>query len=165
MAYTDPTLQQFQAYFNRDFPYGNADLTTVQDADINKALSQQQNTINPTLFANQNLYTQGALLLAAHFLVLNLRASSQGIAGKFDWATDSKSVGAVAASFGVPEEVLNNPQFQMICSTTYGVQFFAMIYPLLSGQMFAVAGGTVGQTEGSIFSGVYGQIGPWGSGG
>lgn len=160
MAYVDPTISEFQAYFNRDFPYGNADLTTVQDADINKALSAQQNTINQDLFPSQNIYTQGALLLAAHYLVQNLRASSQGIAGKFDWLTSSKSVGAVSSSFAIPERLLENPEFAMLVSTAYGTQFLYIILPQLTGQMFSVAGGTVGPVNG-IFSGPYGQVGPW----
>lgn len=161
MAYTNPTLGDFQAYYNRDFPYGNADLTTVNDGDITKALSQQQNTINPLLFPTQNLYSQGSLLLAAHYLVLNLRASSQGIAGKFDWLTQSKSVGPVSSSFSIPERLLENPEFAILVSTTYGTQYLYLILPLLTGQMFTVAGSTIGPVDG-LFSGPYGAIGPWG---
>jgi len=161
--YLDPTIDQFKQYFNRDFPYSNADLTTVQDADINKALAQQQNTINSCLFANQNIYTQGALLLAAHYLVLNLRASSQGIAGKWDWQTVSKGAAAITSSFAVPPRILENPEFSILCSTTYGTQFLFLILPVLTGQMFSVAGGTVvpGGNQG-LFAGVWGRPGPWG---
>jgi hypothetical protein len=161
MAWVDPTISDFQGFFNRDFAYGNADLTTVQDADITKALIQQQGTINPRLFNSQALYTQGALLLAAHFLVMNLRASSQGIAGKFDWATNSKSVANVSANFSIPQRILDNPEFSIYASTTYGVQYLGMVIPLLTGQMFPVQGGTVGETQSAIFSGLYGAVGPW----
>lgn len=162
MAYINPTVGDFQAYFNRDFPYGNADLTTVNDVDITKALSLQQNLINPTLFTNQNVYSQGALLLAAHFLVQNLRASAQGIAGKFEWLNNSKSVGAVSSSFAIPERLMENPEFAMLVSTVYGTQFLYMVLPLLTGQMFAVAGGTVlAGPNGGMFTGPYGAIGPW----
>lgn len=159
--YTDPTLSDFKAYFNRDFPYGNADLTTVNDVDIGKALSAQQNTINPFLFNTQNIYFQGALLLAAHYLVQNLRASSQGIAGKFDWLTSAKSVSAVSSSFAIPDRLLENPELAMLVSTSYGTQFLYLILPLLTGQMFSVQGGPVGPISG-IFSGPFGQVGPWG---
>ena len=164
MAYTDPDVPTFKNWFNRDFPYGNSDLTTVQDADITKALNLQANTINQCLFASQNVYTPGALLLAAHYLVLNLRASSQGIAGKYDWLTGSKGVGSVNSSFQIPPRILENPEFAILCSTTYGVQYLYLILPLLTGQMFSVAGGTIGVGEGGLFSGVYGSVGPWGSG-
>lgn len=160
--YTAPSVADFQSYFNRDFPYGNADLTTVNDSDIMKAQIQAQATINPNLFPTQNLYTIGSQLLSAHMLVGNLRASSQGIAGKFNWATNSKSVGAVSESLSIPQRILDNPEFSIYASTTYGVQYLAMVIPLLTGQMFPVQGGTVGLGEGSLFSGVYGQVGPWG---
>ena len=158
--YTQPTVASFQAYFNRDFPYGNSDLTTVQDADINKAISMMENSINPRLFSNQNIYTQGALLLSAHYLVQNLRASSQGIAGKFEWLNTGKGVGAVNSQFQIPDRLLENPELAMLSSTYYGVQFLYIVLPLLTGQMFAVQGATVGPVNG-IFSGPYGQIGPW----
>jgi hypothetical protein len=161
MAWTDPTVSEFQAYFNRDFPYGNSDLSTVQDADITKALIQQQGTINQLLFYSQSVYTIGAMLLAAHFLVQNLRASSQGIAAKFDWATNAKSIAAVSASFSIPDRILDNPEFSIYAATTYGVQYLGMVIPLLTGQMFPVAGGTIGQGQGGLFSGPYGRIGPW----
>lgn len=150
-------------YFVRDFAYGNSDLTTVQDADITKAQTWMAFTINRGLFPNQGIYTIGAQLLTAHLLVTNLRASSQGIAGKYDWATSSKSVSAVASSFSIPQRILDNPEFSIYAGTTYGVQYLSMVLPLLTGQMFTVEGGTIGQTEGGLFSGVYGGVGPWNS--
>lgn len=161
-SYINPTISDFQARFVRDFPYGNADLTTVNDTDINQGLIQQQLSINPQLFNSQAAYTQGSLLLAAHFLVQNLRASSQGIAGKWDWVTQSKTVGSVNSSFAIPDRILENPELAMYASTTYGVMYLQMIMALLTGQMFSVAGGTIGIGMGAgIFTGPYGRIGPW----
>jgi Protein of unknown function (DUF4054) len=161
VMYVQPTIADFQAYFNRDFPYGNANLTTVNDADIQKGLSQQQNVVNPELFPNQNLYTQGALLLAAHFMVLNLRAASQGIAGRPQWLEASKSVGSVASSFNIPERILENAEMSMYCQTTYGWQYLQMILPFLVAPMVTVAGATVGPPFGGLFTGPFGAIGPW----
>lgn len=160
-SYVNPSVADFQSYFNRDFQYGNSDLTTVQDGDITKAQIQAQLTINQGLFPNQSLYTIGIQLLSAYFLVQNLRTSSQGIAAKFDWATNSKSVAAVSSSFSIPQRILDNPEFSIYAANTYGVQYLAMVLPLLTGQMFPVAGGTIGQGESSFFSGVYGRVGPW----
>lgn len=163
MAYLNPTATDFKTYFNRDFPYGNTDLSTIQDADIGKALIAQQNSLNPNLFATQSLYTNGALLLAAHFLVLNLRASSQGIAGKWDWLTNSKSAQAVSASYKIPDRILENPELSILCATTYGTQLVFLVLPSLVGQMFAVEGGTVASGGNyGLFAG--GACGPWGGG-
>lgn len=161
MAYTNPDIATFQSFFNRDFPYGNSDLTTVQDIDINKALIQQQNTINPVLFPTQAIYTQGALLLAAHYLVENLRASSQGIAGKFEWLQTSKGVSNVSSSYQIPERILENPQLAVLADTRYGTQYLFLILPFLTGNMFAVQGVVTGPVDG-LFSGPYGAVGPWG---
>lgn len=158
--YTQPTIADFQAYYDRDFPYGS-DMTAVRDIDINKALTQQQNTINPSLFSNQNIYTQGALLLSAFFLVQNLRTSSQGIAAKFEWPTKSKGAGPVSSSFEIPDRILENPELAIYASNMYGVQYLQLVLPLLTGQMFSVAGATVGPVNG-IFSGPFGRPGPWG---
>lgn len=159
--YTNPSVSDFKAYFNRDFPYGNSDLTTIQDADILKAQLQAFDTINSNLFPTQNLYTTGVQLLSACLMVQNLRSSSQGIAGKFEWQVNSKNVAAVASSFSIPQRILDNPEFSIYASNTYGVQYLAMVIPLLTGQMFAVQGGTIGQGEGSFFSGPFGRVGPW----
>lgn len=166
MAYTNPTIADFQAFFNRDFPYqptgSPTDLSFVQDTDIAKALVQQELTVNPLLFPNQNVFTQGTLLLSAHYLVQNLRAASQGIAGKFEWITNSKSIDKVSAGFSIPDRILENPEFAYLADTRYGTQFLMLVLPLLTGQMFTVAGTTVGPVNG-IFSGPYGRPGPWGS--
>lgn len=233
--YNDPTIQDFEQYFSRDFPYGTnylfsvsaasaypGDLytdgtgatytvlapsllssflltsgpnsapspsgtlslitgsgdssipytsvavpssplpATVTGVDINKALGTQQNNINQCLFPNQNIYTTGALLLSAHFLVLNLRASSQGIAGQWDWLNASKRAGNVSATFDIPDRLLENPELAILASTTYGTQFLYLVLPYLTGQMFPVQGGTV---VGPGNGGLFGAVGPWNQGG
>lgn len=161
--FTNPSVSDFKSYFNRDFPYGgtNGDLSTIQDSDILKAQIQQQGMINQGLFSNQSMYTVGANLLAAHILVQNLRASAQGIAGKFEWAVASKSVGAVASSFSIPQRILDNPELSIYSSTVYGVQYLGLVLPGLTGQMFTAADGTIGPGQASYFGGVWGSVGPW----
>lgn len=161
MAYTNPTVAEFKAYFDRDFPFGTT-LDTVRDQDIAKALTQQENTINQCLFSGQNSFTQGALLLSAHYLVMNLRASSQGVAGRPQWLESSKAVGSVSASFQIPDRILENAELSILASTTYGLQYLQMILPYLSGPMVTVAGGTVGPPGGGMFGGPFGAVGPWG---
>lgn len=140
-AYTDPSVDDFKVYFVRDFPYG-ATVASVMDADITKALNDSSINLNPNLFDSQGIYTVGFLNLAAHFLVLNLRASSQGIAGQYTWLQSSKSVGSVNESFNIPQRILDNPEFAMLSKTTYGAKYLYMVLPQLSGQAFTVAGRT-----------------------
>lgn len=141
VAYIYPSITDFQNYFARDFPFGS-DSTTVQTADISNALNEMGIYINPLLFQNQASFTLGALRLTAHYLVMNLRASSQGIWGSYPWSTDSKSVGSVSQHSAIPERILNNPMYSMLTQTNYGAQYLYSILPLLCGQMVAVFGGT-----------------------
>ncbi len=143
MAYTAPTVAQFQAQFIRDFPYGTDPNVSVLPQDIINAFNMVDMTINQALWDSQTQYTIAYNLLAAHFLVLNLRASSQGLNGQFNWAQNSKSVGGVSESFSIPQRVLDNPDFMMYTKTNYGAQYLQLLWPQLSGQIFSVHGRTL----------------------
>jgi Protein of unknown function (DUF4054) len=139
--WTNPTVAQFKTQFTRDFPYGNT-TDSVMTVDINNAFNFVTPNINQSLFSDQATYTLAYLLLAAHYLVLNLRASSQGISGQYNFLQGSKGVGAVAESFNIPQRILDNPDLAMLCKTNYGAMYVQMVIPLLSGQMMAIYGGT-----------------------
>lgn len=141
MAYTKPSVADFKAYFNRDFPYG-ATLADVQDTDITKALFDAGFSFNSALFSAQDQYTLGYLLLSAHYLVLNLRASSQGIQGQYSWLVTSKSVGSVSEGLAIPEKIMANPYFAMLSKTPYGAKYLELILPRLIGPMFSSFGRT-----------------------
>lgn len=142
MAYNAPTIENFKAYFFRDFPYGTDPNTSVLDADISKAFGQTNVNINQALFSSQEDFNIGYLLLAAHWLVIDLRMSSQGLSGAYSWVTTSKSVGSVSESFQIPERILENPEFAMLAQTNYGAKFLQLLLPRLTGQMFNVFGST-----------------------
>lgn len=142
MAYNAPTIENFKAYFFRDFPYGTDPNTSVLDADIAKAFGQTNVNINQALFSSQEDFSIGYLLLAAHWLVIDLRMSSQGLSGAYSWVTTSKSVGSVSESFQVPDRVLANPEFSMLAQTNYGAKYLQLLLPRLTGQMFGVVGST-----------------------
>lgn len=141
MAFTNPTVADFKAYFFRDFPYG-ATSDTVMDADITKALDQALFNFNPGLFADQAQYSMGVLYLAAHYLVIDLRASSQGITGSYSWLESSKSVGSVSESFVIPQRILDNPYWAMLSQTPYGAKFLSLILPRLLGNIMVLPGRT-----------------------
>lgn len=142
MAYTAPTIAQFKAQFVRDFPYGTDPNVSVIDTDITNAFALVDSQINQDFWPTQSNYQQGYCYLAAHYLVLNLRSSSQGISGQFNWAQASKGVGGVSESFSVPERVQNNPLLMMLTKTNYGAMYLQLILPYLDGQMFSVCGFT-----------------------
>ncbi len=142
MAYNNPSVSDFKVYFTRDFPYGTDQETSVLDTDIAKAFGQTNMGLNPALFSNQAAYTIGYLLLSAHWLVIDLRASSQGINGQFSFLESSKSAGSVSQSFAIPQRVLDDPYMAMLAKTNYGAKYLQLLLPQLAGQMFIAYGST-----------------------
>lgn len=137
-----PTIAQFKQQFIRDFPYGTDPNVAVLDGDIINSFNLVDISINPVLWAEQTSYQIAYGHLAAHFLVLNLRASSQGLNGQWNWAQNSKSVGPVSEAFSIPQRILDNPDFMAYTKTNYGAMYLNLVWPLLSGQMFSVYGRT-----------------------
>lgn len=142
VPYIAPSVQDFKDKFYRDFPYGDT-LATVQDRDIQSAYDDVDLYMNPGLFCDQSHYTQGYLLLAAHFLVTNLRNSTQGIAGQYEWLVGSKAVGSVSESLQIPQRIMDNPSMAMLTKTSYGAKYLFLILPNLVGPAMIVAGATL----------------------
>lgn len=136
-----PTIEDFQTRFARDFPFGD-DASHVQNSDIEIAMREVRSYINPELFHDQCKFTQGALQLCAHYLVMNLRASSQGIWGQFDWMHTAKTVGSLKQTMEIPRRVLEHPMLGMLTQTNYGTSYLYMVLPELCGMVFASWGGT-----------------------
>lgn len=141
--FLNPTVQDFKNYFTRDFPYGSDPTTGVTDADIAKAYGQTNINFSQSLWSAQADYTIGYLLLAAHYLVIDLRMASQGINGRYTWIETSKSVQGVAQGFQVPQRIIDNPEFAMLAQTNYGAKYLNLVLPQLSGQVFSVCGRTL----------------------
>ena len=140
--FTNPSVAEFKAYFYRDFPYGTDMETSVLDEDIAKAFGQTNININQDLFSDQGSYDIGYFLLAAHYLVVDLRMSSQGINGQFSFLEQSKSVGSVSQSFGIPQRILDDPYFSMLAKTNYGAKYLQLLLPQLAGQIYISYGST-----------------------
>ena len=115
----------------------------VRDKDIEKAFASTNADINHELFAKQFHFTESFLNLAAHNLIMNLRASSQGIDGEFDWLLTNKGVGSVSAGFHIPTFLADNPVYSFYCKTPYGVRYITLIYGKTKGRIFTVAGATL----------------------
>lgn len=142
VAYTALTVAQFKVQFSRDFPYGTDPSIAVLDSDITNAFNLVDITINQGLWGSQTAYLIAYGYLAAHFLVLALRAGSQGLNGQYNWAQNSKSVGGVSEGFTIPQRLIDNPDFMAYSKTNYGAMYLNLLWPLLSGQVFTVCGST-----------------------
>lgn len=142
MAFITPTVDDFKEYFFRDFPYGTDPNTSVLDSDIDKAFGQTNINFNQGFWSSQDALNIGYLLLAAHYLCVDLQMSSQGISGSYPWLVTSKSVGSVSESFQVPQRILDNPELAQLSQTRYGAKYLQLVLPQLNGQIFSVYGGT-----------------------
>ena len=142
MAYQNPSVADFKSYFERDFPFGVDVSTSITDTDIGKAFQQANYAINEAFYPDQTTYTIGYYLISAHFLTMNLRSSSQGINGQFNFLQQSKGVDGVSEAFAIPPSIAEDPVFSMYTKTNYGAQFLLMILPYLRGATYIVAGTT-----------------------
>ncbi len=142
MAFSNPSVDDFKNQFFRDFPYGTDPETAILDQDITRAFTFTNINVNQALFGDQASFNIGYLLLAAHYLVMNIRASSQGINGQFNFLQQNKSAAQIAEAFAIPERVLANPDWAILCKTNYGAQFLQLVIPQLAGQMYVVYGST-----------------------
>jgi hypothetical protein len=139
--FTAPTNTDFKNYFTRDFPFGSS-TDTVMDSDIDKALAEAGFNFNEGLYQDQSQYTMAYLYLTAHYLVMDLRASSQGISGNYSWLSNSKAVGGVSEGITIPPRILENPYLAMISKTNYGAKYISLLLPQLVGAFYAVSGET-----------------------
>ena len=140
--FNNPSVQQFQAQFFRDFNFGTDPNNCVVAQDIANAFVQTNLMINPCMWPDQGSYNLGYCLLAAHFMVIALRSSSQGLNGQWGWAQNNKSVGQVSEGIEIPERIKNNPDFMQYYKTNYGAMYMNLLWPQLSGQVFTVMGHT-----------------------
>lgn len=142
MAYTYPAVNDFKNYFVRDFTYGSDPSTTVLDSDISKAQNEAKVSFNSRFASSQQNFDILFNYLTAHYLVMDLRAASQGLSGQFSWAEAGKSVGSVSQQFSIPDRILQSPQYSYLSKTNYGAKYLMLILPYLNGAVFSVHGRT-----------------------
>lgn len=143
MSYTNPNIDAFKAYFQRDFVYGSNPSLNVLDSDITKALTKAAIYINQNLFPYQAAYDIGFLNLSAHLMVIDLQSASQGAAGSWDWLISSKSVGNVSTSMAIPDKILAHPLYSYYSKTNYGLEYLMQVFPYMVGVTFTVEGKTL----------------------
>lgn len=140
--FQNPSVAQFKQYFYRDFNYGTNPATSILDQDITSAFISASVNIDPSNFDNQGSYSLGFNLLSAHYLVMNLRQSSQGINGQFNFVQASKGAGSVNEAFSIPQRILDDPYWSMLSKTNYGAMYLQLLLPQLAGNVFTVFGTT-----------------------
>lgn len=136
------TVSEFKTWFSRDFPYSDDPNVGITDNDITKAFSEASLIFNPSLWDTEDNKKLGFLYLTAHYLVIDLQNSSQGINGRYEGIMSNKSVGSVSVGYQLPSWVTDNPVYSLLAQTRYGMKYLSMILALMIGSVVAVKGAT-----------------------
>ena len=137
------TVAEFKAWFSRDFPYSeDGDLTGITDADILKAFAEASMNYNSSFFETEDQKKLGFLYLAAHYLVIDIQNSTQGLNGKYEGIMSNKSVGSVSVGYQIPDWVTSSPIYSLLSQSKYGMKYLSLIIPQLVGNIAAVRGCT-----------------------
>lgn len=133
---SDPTSSQTWKLYN-----GSVN-DYVQDSDIERAFTEAMVNFNPNLFPNCNTAQLVYCYLAAHYLVVDLNNASNPLALGSMGFTQSKSVGSVSESYGIPQWILNSRVLGLYAQTGYGRKYLSLISPYLVGNIIFSSGRT-----------------------
>lgn len=144
MSWTAPTVSEFKARFNRDFPYAPDtdpnNLDFVTDNDIQQAINEGQISFNSGIFGDNA--TPIFMYLAAHCLVVSIRNSGMGLASQAKFPLQSSSVGSVSISNDINERFSKEPMFAQYLETGYGKKYLQLSYPYTVGNVNISCGTT-----------------------
>lgn len=139
------TIDEFKTYFARMFPFAPAsdpnNQEYITDEDIQVAFGQAKINFPIKLFDEESGKV-AFLFLAAHYLCMDMQMAQAGINSTAAYIVTSKSVGDVSASYGVPTKLLNNPLFNYLTTTQFGMKYLSLLYPRTVGAVDFVFGGT-----------------------
>lgn len=114
----------------------------VQDFDIEKAMGEMEVMLNESLFDEKTLRI-AQLYLTAHCLVNDMRTAINGLASQFPYPVQSRSVGSVSESFGIPTKFLDNPIYSFYITSQFGLKYLALLLPRLVGNVGIAYGATL----------------------
>ena len=112
----------------------------IQDTDIEKAFEEADLNFNASLFTCCNKWQLVFCYLAAHYLVIDLNNALNPLALGTMGFTQSKSVGSVSESYGIPQWIMNDPNLGMYAQTGYGRKYLSLIRPYLVGNIIFTPG-------------------------
>ena len=114
----------------------------VLDSDITKAFLEADLVSNPGLFGTSDEAKTAYYYISAHFLVIDLRRSTQGLNSKPDFVTQSQSVGNVSETISIPDNISNNSVLHHYTTTSYGMKYLQLVSTRLIGRIDTVTGRT-----------------------
>lgn len=114
----------------------------ISDSDILRAFAEARVNFNANLFADDATAIMVFCYLAAHYLVIDLNNAQNPLALGSMGFIQSKSVGSVSISYGVPQWALNDKQLGMYAQTGYGMKYISLVAPLAKGIVIYTPGAT-----------------------
>lgn len=114
----------------------------ISDDDILRAFKEAKVNYNAGLFSEEETAKMVFLYLAAHYLVIDLNNASNPLGMGFMGFTQSKSVGSVSESYGIPQFMLNNAILSQYATTGFGRKYLSLIQPYLIGNIMLIPGRT-----------------------
>lgn len=120
--------------------YSDTEENYVTTNLITEAFSEAEVNFNPDLFPDCTTATRIFYYLAAHYLVIDVNNSTNPFSLGFTGYTQSKSVGSVSESFGVPQWMLNDPILSGYAQTGFGRKYLSLIKPYIVGNIIYTPG-------------------------
>lgn len=112
----------------------------ISDEDISRAFVEAKINFNPQLFPNCETMRLVFCYLAAHYLVIDLNNAQNPLALGFMGFTQSKHVGSVSESYGIPQWMMSNSKLSLYAQTGYGRKYLSLIQPYLTGNIIYTPG-------------------------
>lgn len=147
IVYSNDNFYQSKINANTDEPptdnwalYNDNVFNYISDEDISRAFVEAKVNFNPKLFPNCEIMRMTFCYLAAHYLVIDLNNAQNPLALGFMGFTQSKSVGSVSESYGIPQWMMSNSKLSLYAQTGYGRKYLSLIQPYLTGNVIYTPG-------------------------
>ena len=115
----------------------------VLDSDIEKAYFQARQFFNPALFDNENELLSYICYLIAHYLVIDIQMSQEGVNSTGYYIPNHTTVGDVSESYSNPTNSQGDSFIlYQLNQTRYGQKYLSLISPLLVGHFNSIRGTT-----------------------
>lgn len=147
IVYYEGNFYQSKTNGNSDEPptenwtlYNDNELNYVSDEDISRAFVEAKANFNPCLFPDCQIMRMVYCYLSAHYLVIDLNNAMNPLALGAMGIVQSKSVGSVSESYGIPQWLMNKPNMSLYAQTGYGLKYLSLITPYMVGNIIYTPG-------------------------
>ena len=120
--------------------YNDNVMNYISDEDISRAFVEASINFNKKMFDDCATFKMVFCYLAAHYLVIDLNNAQNPLALGFMSMTQSKSVGSVSESYGIPSWIMNDRNLSLYAQTGYGRKYLSLIQPYLVGNVIFTPG-------------------------